>query len=64
MMGRLNIASYGLLVGAMGQYWFYGRLFPNVPPWFVLFVLFLLFLCPPLCPVTLARDHQHLRPVS
>jgi hypothetical protein len=40
-MGVLNIASLGLLVGAMGQFWFYGRLFPHIPTWIVWGVLFL-----------------------
>lgn len=35
----MNLINYCLLVGAMGQCWFYGRLFPNVPMWIVLIIL-------------------------
>jgi hypothetical protein len=38
-MGRLNLASCGLLIGAMGQAAFYASLFPRVPPWVILFPL-------------------------
>lgn len=41
MLGKLNIASYGLAVGAFGQSWFYRHLLPHVPVWLVLGVLFL-----------------------
>jgi hypothetical protein len=41
MMSILNIASYGLLIGAMGQWGFYGRLFPHLPSWIVMGVLFI-----------------------
>lgn len=34
-MGALNVASFGLLIGAIGQRWFYARLFPQVPTWVV-----------------------------
>ncbi len=40
MMGSLSIASWGLLVGAMGQWAFYGRLFPRLPAWLVMSALF------------------------
>ena len=40
-MGAVNIASLGLAIGAMGQFWFYGRLFPHFPSWIVWGVLFL-----------------------
>ena len=49
MLGKLHIASYSLGIGAIGQYWFYGRLFPNVRagivwgvlllPWLAAFIL-------------------------
>jgi hypothetical protein len=35
IMGKLNIASWALLVGAMGQLAFYAPLFPFLPPWVV-----------------------------
>ena len=38
-MGGLNIASLGLAIGVMGQYWFYGRFFSNLPHWIVAGVL-------------------------
>lgn len=41
MLGRLNISSLSLLVGAMGQYWFYGRLSSKIPQWIVLLILLL-----------------------
>lgn len=34
-MGALNLTSFGLLIGALGQYWFFGRLFPWLPRWTV-----------------------------
>ena len=34
-MGRLNVASGGLLVGAMGQAAFYHSLFPHLSTWVV-----------------------------
>lgn len=40
MMGTLNLASWGLLVGAIGQAAFYLRLFPRLPTWLVMAVLF------------------------
>ncbi|HEY5912836.1 MAG TPA: hypothetical protein VJA21_19765 [Verrucomicrobiae bacterium] len=40
MMGALSIASWGLLVGAIGQWAFYGRLFPRLPAWLVMGALF------------------------
>src|SRR5260221_7083922 len=40
MLGRLNIVSLSLAVGAMGQLWF-RRLFPNLPAWVVMGVIFL-----------------------
>src|ERR1051325_1277205 len=33
MMGTLSIASWGLLIGAMGQAIFFTRLFPGLPKW-------------------------------
>jgi len=36
MLSRLNVASWGLLVGAFGQCVFYGNLFPRIPLWAVL----------------------------
>jgi hypothetical protein len=39
-MGALNIASYGLLIGAMGQFFFYKGTFPHFPAWIVWGVLF------------------------
>ena len=41
MLGTLNITSYGLLVGAFGQLSFFERLFPRVPDYLFLSVLFL-----------------------
>jgi hypothetical protein len=38
-MGGLNIASLGFAIGAMGQYWFYGRFFPHLSHWIVGVVL-------------------------
>ena len=32
-LGRLGIASCGLLIGAVGQWGLYARLFPNLPQW-------------------------------
>ncbi len=40
-MGKLNLASWGLIVGALGQWGFYGRLFPRVPNWAIMMALFL-----------------------
>lgn len=40
MMGTLNLASLGLLVGAAGQSAFYLRLFPHLPAWVVMAALF------------------------
>jgi hypothetical protein len=34
-MGAINLASLGLAIGAMGQFWFYGRLLPQFPRWVV-----------------------------
>jgi len=39
MLGTLNIASYGFLVGAFGQFWFYVRLFSHTSEWLLLGVL-------------------------
>lgn len=41
MLGRLNIASWALLLGAGGQYCFYSRLFPSVPASIIWLMLFL-----------------------
>jgi hypothetical protein len=40
MMGTLNITSWGLLVGAMGQAFFYKSLFPHLSGWVVVCTLF------------------------
>jgi len=40
MMGTLNISSLILVVGAIGQYWFYSRVFSSIAEWIVLGVLF------------------------
>jgi hypothetical protein len=40
MMGTLNIASWGLLIGAMGQWALYRPLFPRLPDWLILGALF------------------------
>ena len=40
MMGTLSIASWGLLIGAMGQAAFYSDLFPHLPAWLVISTLF------------------------
>ena len=34
-MGTLNVASGGLLIGALGQLAFYASLFPRLPTWVV-----------------------------
>jgi len=34
-MGSLSIASWGLLIGAMGQWAFYYRIFPHLPDWLI-----------------------------
>jgi hypothetical protein len=34
-MGILNVASWGLLIGALGQSLFYAPLFPRLPTWVV-----------------------------
>jgi hypothetical protein len=39
MMSRLHIASWGLLVGAMGQCALYGALAPHLPSWIVFVAL-------------------------
>jgi hypothetical protein len=39
-MGALNIASWGLLAGAIGQADFYEHLFPGIPKWILMAVLF------------------------
>jgi hypothetical protein len=39
MMSRLNIASWGLLIGAIGQSGFYGSLFPRLPDWIMFPIL-------------------------
>ena len=36
MMNTLGIASWGFLIGAMGQWAFFGRLFPRLPNWLVM----------------------------
>jgi hypothetical protein len=41
MLGKLNIASLSLAVGAMGQYWFYGRSFSSIPAWIIVTILLL-----------------------
>ena len=41
MMNKLSIASWGLLIGAIGQGLFYGLLFPRLPSWAVMAPLFL-----------------------
>lgn len=41
MLGKLHLSGLSLLPGAMGLYWFYGRLFPSVPKWIVWAVLLL-----------------------
>jgi hypothetical protein len=38
-MSRLNVASWGLLIGALGQCVLYSSLFQHLPPWFVLIPL-------------------------
>ena len=35
MLGKLSIASWGLLIGAMGQWAFYHRILPRFPDWLV-----------------------------
>lgn len=40
-MSAINLASLCLAVGAMGQFWFYGRYLPNLPRWLVWGFLFL-----------------------
>jgi hypothetical protein len=39
MMSKLHIASWGLLIGALGQAGFYGQLFPRLPSWIVFIAL-------------------------
>jgi formate hydrogenlyase subunit 3/multisubunit Na+/H+ antiporter MnhD subunit len=41
MLGKLNIASWGFLIGAIGQNWFYTRLFPQISERIILAVLFI-----------------------
>jgi hypothetical protein len=41
MMNTLGIASWGFLIGAMGQMAFFWRLFPHVSDWLVMFPLFI-----------------------
>lgn len=41
MLGRLHTFGLGLAAGAMGLYWFYGRMLPSVPRWIVCAVLLL-----------------------
>jgi hypothetical protein len=41
MLGRLNIASLGLFVGAVGQYWCFGRFFEKAPHWMIWSALFI-----------------------
>lgn len=38
MLGLLNISSFCLAVGAIGQYWF-RRLLPDIPSWIILSVI-------------------------
>ncbi len=40
-LGTLGIASWGLLIGAIGQCCFYWRLFPDIPKWIVQGVSFI-----------------------
>jgi hypothetical protein len=35
IMGTLNVASWGFLIGAGGQFAFYAALFPHLPAWVV-----------------------------
>jgi hypothetical protein len=41
MMNTLGIASLGFLIGAMGQWAFYYRIFPRLPDWLVMVALFI-----------------------
>jgi hypothetical protein len=41
MMNTLGIASWGFLIGAMGQWAFYYRIFPRLPAWLVMGDLFI-----------------------
>ncbi len=43
-MGALNLASWGLLVGVTGQLFFFNTLFPHVPKWIVIGVVYIPFL--------------------
>jgi hypothetical protein len=41
MMSVLNVASFGLLIGAMGEWFFYGYLFPRFPAWIVMAAVYI-----------------------
>src|SRR5437879_214797 len=38
-LGTLSVASWGFAIGVLGQWAFYGRLFPRLPGWVVEAVL-------------------------